>query len=194
MSGERTAPGRRAAGMLGLLADEDRMRVVAAVALGAPTAEEIARVSGLDQRSALRALERLARGGVVEVGLDDSGGQQWQVRLSELRDVAGAAAAALAPPPEDHGASDPAEVGVLRAFLVDGRLTAVPAARGKRRIVLNHLARLFEPGVTYDERQVSGVLRAVHPDYAALRRYLVDEGFLTREAGAYWRSGGTVEL
>jgi hypothetical protein len=25
-----------------------------------------------------------------------------------------------------------------------------------------------------------------------LRRYLVDDGFLSREAGIYWRSGGTV--
>jgi hypothetical protein len=25
-----------------------------------------------------------------------------------------------------------------------------------------------------------------------LRRYLVDEGLLSREAGVYWRSGGTV--
>ena len=33
-----------------------------------------------------------------------------------------------------------------------------------------------------------------YDDYAALRRYLVDEGFLTREGGIYWRSGGTVEV
>ena len=26
----------------------------------------------------------------------------------------------------------------------------------------------------------------------ATRRYLVDEGFLDREAGEYWRAGGTV--
>jgi hypothetical protein len=27
-----------------------------------------------------------------------------------------------------------------------------------------------------------------------LRRYLVDEGFMSRQAGIYWRSGGTVDL
>jgi hypothetical protein len=26
-----------------------------------------------------------------------------------------------------------------------------------------------------------------------LRRYLVDEGFLSRDAGIYWRTGGTVD-
>jgi hypothetical protein len=38
------------------------------------------------------------------------------------------------------------------------------------------------------------MLLTLHDDYAALRRYLVDEGFLSRDHGEYWRSGGTVEL
>jgi len=42
------------------------------------------------------------------------------------------------------------------------------------------------------ERRVSLFLRSVHGDYAALRRYLVDEDFLSRSGGEYWRSGGTV--
>ena len=37
-------------------------------------------------------------------------------------------------------------------------------------------------------------LIAYHPDYAALRRYLVEEDFLARENGVYWRAGGSVEL
>ena len=44
----------------------------------------------------------------------------------------------------------------------------------------------------YSERRVSLFLRAIHPDFAALRRYLVDEEFLSRSGGEYWRSGGTV--
>ena len=35
-------------------------------------------------------------------------------------------------------------------------------------------------------------LRAVFDDYVALRRYLIDEGFLDRDHGEYWRSGGSV--
>lgn len=35
-----------------------------------------------------------------------------------------------------------------------------------------------------------------YADTAALRRYLVDDGFLEREGGGghYWRSGGTFEI
>ena len=54
------------------------------------------------------------------------------------------------------------------------------------------IAQAFEPGVRYDERRVSLFLGAIHSDYAALRRYLVDEQFLSRADGEYWRSGGTV--
>jgi hypothetical protein len=88
---------------------------------------------------------------------------------------------------------DPAEL-VLRRFLVDGRLVAIPANRGKRLVVLDRLAGLFEPGVRYSEAEVNRTLAAFHPDYAALRRYLVDERFMQRARGLYWRSGGTVDV
>jgi hypothetical protein len=68
----------------------------------------------------------------------------------------------------------------------------MPAARAKRVAVLNHMAQDFEPGHYYEEREVNRILKRYHDDYATLRRYLVDEGFLSRDAGKYWRTGGTV--
>ncbi|MDP9233795.1 MAG: DUF2087 domain-containing protein, partial [Actinomycetota bacterium] len=47
-------------------------------------------------------------------------------------------------------------------------------------------------GHYYEEREVNRILKRYHDDYATLRRYLVDEGFLSRDAGKYWRTGGTV--
>jgi hypothetical protein len=83
---------------------------------------------------------------------------------------------------------------VLRAFFDDeGRLTSIPAKYGKRLVVLDRLAQLFEPGERYPETEVNRRLRSAHDDVAALRRYLVDEGFLSRDGGIYWRTGGSVE-
>ena len=83
---------------------------------------------------------------------------------------------------------------VLRSFLApDGSLTAIPTKIRKRLVVLDLLAQHFEPGRRYEETEVNNTLRAYHPDVAALRRYLVEEGFLDRADGRYWRSGGTVE-
>lgn len=85
------------------------------------------------------------------------------------------------------------EQQILRRFFDDeGRLHTVPSKRAKRLVVLDRLAQEFELGVVYPEAEVDEVLQRFHPDHAALRRYLVDEGLLTRDAGFYWRSGGTV--
>ncbi|MEY2454342.1 MAG: hypothetical protein QOD92_3916 [Acidimicrobiaceae bacterium] len=78
----------------------------------------------------------------------------------------------------------------------DGRITQIPRQSKKRRVILDLLAQEFEPGVRYSERDVNDTLRRFHPDTAALRRYLVDEEFMERDApgNLYWRAGGTVQL
>jgi len=95
---------------------------------------------------------------------------------------------------EDCGVSDPAVHRVLHTYLAGGRLRTMPRRGAKRRIVLDYLATLFEPGVRYPESEVNAVLRPYHDDVAALRRYLIDEGLLGREAGVYWRTGGWVDV
>jgi hypothetical protein len=80
----------------------------------------------------------------------------------------------------------------LRGFVRDGVISAIPVRQSKRRLLLDVVAQVFEPGVRYPERAVDAVLCKLHPDHAALRRSLVDEEFLDRADGIYWRIGGTV--
>ena len=81
----------------------------------------------------------------------------------------------------------------LQAFIRDGRITAMPAKRGRRRLLLDQVAQAFSPGRLYSEAAVDEVLKAIFDDHCALRRYLVDEAFMSRTAsGTYWRAGGTV--
>lgn len=81
-----------------------------------------------------------------------------------------------------------------RFFSPEGRLHTMPTRHVKRQVVLDHIAQRFELGVTYPEREVDAILKEIHEDHAALRRYLVEDGFLTREANVYWRSGGSVDV
>ena len=82
----------------------------------------------------------------------------------------------------------------LRAFIRDGRITAMPAKHSRRRLLLDQVAQAFEPGRRYPEPAVDEILKAVFDDHCTLRRYLVDESFLSRTAqGVYWRAGGTVD-
>ena len=169
----------------GLLADEDRLRVFSAVALGARSLSEVAERSGVEPRLAVKALKRLVAGGVVVRDGND---------FDLCRDVIAEQARRTARPAEryDMEGVPPRQAAVLRAFLREGRLASIPVTRSKRLVVLDHIAKVFEIGVGYPERDVDALLRAFHDDHAALRRYLVDEGFLAREQGEYWRSGGTV--
>lgn len=87
----------------------------------------------------------------------------------------------------------PEQQRALRPFVRDGRVVSIPSRHGKRLLLLDWLAQEFEPGRVYSEATVNLVLGKRHPDTAALRRYLVDDGFLTRDTGIYWRSGGSTD-
>ena len=173
--------------IVGALADPARLQVVAAIVLGAQTLADVVGATGLSQSAVATASRRLVRIGVVVEG--ESG---WHVDAARLQE----AVRAETPPrvPEDFGVTDRRRLAVLRAFFKDGRLQSMPAAAGKRAVVLDHLATLFEPGHRYAEREVDAILRSVHPDYAMLRRYLVEAQLLSRDHGVYWRSGGWVDV
>ena len=81
----------------------------------------------------------------------------------------------------------------LRGFVRDDRIETMPAKRSRRLLLLNEVAQAFEPGVRYPESEVSQALGDMFSDYAALRRYLVDEQLLERAGGQYWRIGGPVQ-
>jgi hypothetical protein len=83
----------------------------------------------------------------------------------------------------------------LRPYVRDGRISVIPAKRAARLLLLDQVAQAFEPGRRYPELAVNEILKALYDDHAALRRYLIDEGLLSRTPdGTYWRSGGTVPV
>ncbi|NJP68522.1 DUF2087 domain-containing protein [Streptomyces spiramenti] len=79
----------------------------------------------------------------------------------------------------------------MTRLFVSGRLVAIPRRAARREQLLEHLARtLFEPGRSYTEPEVNEALCAVHEDFSALRRHLVESGRLTRtrDGGSYRRA------
>lgn len=182
-----------AGALVGLLAEESRLKVVAALVLGAATLDDVVEATGLDARSSGRALERLATGGLVVRDADGKG-----LRVAAERFTAAAQDEARRrseeEPLDSFGAAAPEAAATLRNFVSDGRLRQIPVNRTKRRVVLDWLAGRFEPGRTYPERDVNLLLGMAHEDVAALRRHLVDEEFLERRDGFYWRAGGTFEI
>lgn len=179
-------PSPSAGHVVGLLADPIRRKVFAAIVLGAATDDDVVRAAGVTVRQAVTGAGRLVDAGLVERASDGT----LSVVASALVD----AARASAPPrdAEEHGDQPPDVARVLRAHVKDGRLVTIPSSHAKRLVVLDVIVQDFEPDTHYAEREVNAILSRWHPDYAALRRWLVDVGFLDRDHGDYWRSGGSV--
>jgi hypothetical protein len=166
--------------LVGLLAEPHRRSVFAALVLGTRNVHDHREVTGFDTRVVMTALNRFVEAGLA---VDSGDGAYFVVEEAFTQ-----AARAAAPPPP---AEDDDVPSVLRAFVRDGRITSIPAQHSKRLVLLDMLSQQFEPGRRYSEPEVNAVLHRWHDDHAALRRYLVDDGFLDRDAGQYWRAGGT---
>lgn len=172
---------------MGLLAEPERLRVVAALVLGARTPSQLIEATGLDQRAVSRALQRLQTGGLISADPDG-----FTVDIELFKEVARLRAASSKI--ENPGYVDECTGSVVRRFIQDGRLMRLPAQRSRRVAVLEHFAQSFQPGLRYSEKEINGVLRewcaGGEVDHVTLRRCLVNEGLLSREAGMYWRCGG----
>jgi hypothetical protein len=176
--------------ILRALADPERLRIAGALAAGEAGAATLAGSLDLPLARVRRHLTRLAAAGVARLQPDR---RTYRLDHETLR----WAAEQVGPPRQAGialGAANEDEEAVLRAFFRDGRLTEMPMKASKRRIVLERIALEFEPGVRYDELEVNAIVGAFFIDHASLRRYLVDEGFLDREAGIYWRAGGRIDV
>ena len=177
---------QEAARILALLAEPARLRVASALILGATSVDELVPATGLPVRDIEKALARLSAGGLLV-----RDGSHYRFLTEELTAAARTAA-------HERDARELAEApegsDVLRRFVKGGRLESIPAARSKLRVVLDYLAQDFEPGRRYSEREVNELLKRHHDDVASLRRYLVDEEFMERAGGEYWRAGGTFRI
>jgi len=170
---------------LSLSLDPIRLALLGAAAVGPVDVAVVAKDLGIDERKVLREYGKLAGSGLV--------GGDRRLDLEALRELARSVPtdAPIDPTIVDGPWTDE-EAVVLSRFFSGRRLTNVPSDRSKRLLVLELLALEFEPGRRYPEREVDFALQLFFADYATLRRYLVDEGFMTRADGVYWRTGGRI--
>jgi biotin operon repressor len=74
---------------------------------------------------------------------------------------------------------------IVKSFFHLGKLTQIPVQTEKRRIVLLELAKAFESGKVYTEKEVNLLIADYHDDFCTIRKYMVSEGILERNNGAY---------
>ena len=169
------APVLTSAALAGLLAEPARLKVLAAVVLGtAPV--DLPAATGLRAKDAVAALHRLQAAGLLA---------GTQVDVARLRELASAGAPSSPSTP-------------LEPFVRGRRLLSLPAQAERRWTVLAHVAaHTFDAGTDYDEATVNELLgqwcEGGSVDHAALRRYLVESGLMSRGSGVYRLGGDAVE-
>lgn len=70
------------------------------------------------------------------------------------------------------------------------RLSHFPKKEKKKVAILTRIAQEFTPGRRYSEPEVNQLLGGIYPDFATLRRYLIEYGFMQRttDCREYWLS------
>jgi len=71
---------------------------------------------------------------------------------------------------------------------LDGKLSQFPSKEKRKIIILSYLITKFAKGKSYTESEVNELLKKFYEDYATLRRYLIEYGFLdrNRDGSLYW--------
>jgi len=69
------------------------------------------------------------------------------------------------------------------------RLKVFSKKEKKKIVILRRVAAQFEAGRQYTEPEVNAILQAIWADFATMRRYLVEYGYLerTKDCRAYWK-------
>ena len=187
---------------LKVMADKSRFKLLALLSEREYTVKELAETLGLKEPTISWHLTMLRNHDMVDLRNE---GTSHYYRLKQedvhslLKDLMARAKA-----DEAREDSDDYERQILNTFfqkegvrevkLEDGtvqviqhRLKEIPTQRKKQVVVLRRLAQEFEPGLHYTEREVNEILRRFHPDFATLRRYLVDNKLMDRDTRLYWR-------
>ncbi|SEM72062.1 DUF2087 domain-containing protein [Lihuaxuella thermophila] len=81
--------------------------------------------------------------------------------------------------------------GILKKHFpegTDGPLKSFPSKQKHKLVILREIVQRLTPGRFYSEKEINEILKTTYPDYALLRRYLIQYGFMDRlpDGSRYW--------
>lgn len=176
-----------AIGLFKCLADKSRLQILKSLAVEDMYVERLAQRLGLTAATVSFHLKKLTQAGAVS-----SYKSQYYTMYALNRDLFDTTILDIVQEESEEAdlqaqRDEAYRQHVLDSFFQDGRLKTIPAQRKKKRIVLQALVEQFEPKHIYPEGEVNSILARYHDDVCTLRRDLVGEGLLERDAQGYWR-------
>ncbi len=174
------------------LADKSRLQILKSLSVEDMYVERLAKRLGLSAPTVCFHLKKLSDAGAVT-----SYKNQYYMMYSLKKEVFQTSILEIVQQESDEAQlqiqrDEEYRQKVLDAFFEYGKLKAIPAQLKKERIVLEHIARAFECGRMYSEKEVNLILSDFYDDFCTIRRDMVQEGILGRSSVGYWKMGDGV--
>lgn len=76
---------------------------------------------------------------------------------------------------------------------LQGRLDVFPSKEKRKYIIAQEIIKKFDADKIYMEKEINDLLVTFYPDFATIRRFLIDYRFMTRsdDGKQYWVKGET---
>ena len=168
------------------LADKSRLQILKSLSLEDMYVERLAERLGLTPATISFHLKKLADAGAVT-----SYRNQYYVMYALRKEIFLSRILDIIQEESDEAAIQARRDEVYRQRVIDsffeyGKLKSIPAQRKKERIILEEIAKAFETGRVYTEREVNIIIADFHDDFCTIRRDMVAEKIMARENGKYW--------
>ncbi|MDW0115963.1 DUF2087 domain-containing protein [Sporosarcina thermotolerans] len=71
---------------------------------------------------------------------------------------------------------------------LDGPLDTFPSKEKRKYIIAQEIIKRFEVGKVYLEKEINVILKEIYLDFATIRRFFIDYGFMKRsdDGKEYW--------
>jgi DNA-binding transcriptional ArsR family regulator len=174
-------------GFFKVMADENRLRMIGMLANRERSVEEIAAELELQPPTVSHHLAKLKSLDLVTMRRDGTV-HYYGLNKESLHALSKQFLETGGPVPIAADEGDAYARKVMRAFVPDGAIRELPTSPKKRLIVLKWLVEKFDRDRKYPEKELSAIIKQFHSDYAAVRRYMIDEHLMERANGVYWRT------
>ncbi len=162
-----------------MLGDETRYKIVRALYRSDSYVELLAEQLGLTAGTVCFHLKKLESAGIVKCSRS-----QFYIIYSLNRTLFSATLESLLDTTEEENGEEKYRHKVLSSFFEGNRLISIPVQEKKRAIVLSKLMEDFTDDV-YSEAEVNQIILRHYDDYCTLRRWLISDGFFSREFETY---------
>ncbi len=162
-----------------LLGDETRYKIVCSLYRSDSYVERLAEQLGLTPGTICFHLKKLESAGVVKCSRS-----QFYMIYSLNKEVFARTIESFLEIETEKNPDEIYHQKVLSSFFVGEKLQSIPVQEKKRLIVLQRIMSDFTKE-TYTEKEVNQIIMVHFDDYCTLRRWLVSDGFMSREHEIY---------